>query len=1299
MKKKIFVLLAVLLGSIYVNAVTFNVQVPDGTQKCFVCGDFNGWNADEAYEMTSIGNNLFTLNLPEVTSVSRGYKYLCGRSWDFVEKAANGDEIDNRTAIGNPDIVGSWRGVPEYGIESFEVVLNGLPRLVKVYLPAGYDESSETYPVIYYNSVQQRYSNAGDDGNPGDYFFGPNSWNAHSHMETLRENEGSAYIMVQVCSHMGENTVESHPEYAGTGNASLYLTEFVNQLIPEINKRFRTDKDKKSIIVGADYGALFSLYAAITRPDIFETSVAMSPMLWINSDAMSSIASGVDATQKFYVTVGALEPEWMKADANRFATALREAGATSYYSEFAGARHNDGSWGAIFPVILKSIVKDEAPETGNDGEDETDFSERQFALYSASNIDYWATTYKGAFSYTTEYYDTTEAQEAFVFAQEIDAKYTANYYWNVSNGPDNTDGWLFDSPKSIGFSTKRTTAAWQRVAVLKDGTVKDLAAVYNGFNVKTGAGSTVKMTSLDNFKAQATVSFPTDNKTFHINYGSVNSGSDMGALTPDYAVSADCTEALIVFDFVLNKVTVQNTGQGETVEPEPETPFKERVYTLYASDVIDKLQKIGTFTYTDEYYKKGSSEAIPAFIFTHDVSETYKGKYYWNIATGASDSDGWFFASPKDIGFSSSHNTVSWLNIAVYEDGTSDNIAAHSQGFRVVNGSNNTVMMTSVGNHISKATVKFETSDKTFTVHFGSVNSSSDQGSVTPVVSVSDNCLEAEITYDFNLNKVSVTETRHGQLSEQPSVVSMQAFPAVANAGDNVDVKFALNKASNVTVKATYNFNTSVNVTPVKNSEKEYTVTLPEAKEGTYTLTVSLTDGSTSVADAGTINIKVLAAKAEKSKRILTVNAYKGVNWETTNRYKANFHTHTSQSFDTQYSTTTVVDRYKNAGYKILALTDHDANSYPWTMFDLYNSEAEPRDPSAMGMLAIPGNELSKDRRNNWSESTGGEFNHHNDFFTGRKGQEFMSLRESYAYTEALGGMQIINHPGQYWNLSTEYSAGAKNSPEWHADNFTRYSSLVGLEVYNQGNRRPNDRILWDQILTLTMPKRPVWGYSCDDTHSSDQYFRNYQFMLMPELSVNALKQAMTDGATVFSYEYTGSGNDKAPHIDAIDVDETANTITITTNDADRIEWIYSTHRTGSSASTTQSTVVGLGNTFSYDNYQGTYVRARLINQYGETATQPFGFELSETVSADDVTLAAKDDALSVNHDREGHILTVTCSEPMERLTVIDASGRIVRYAECSLQNTCTLSTNNLTPGVYIVIVATPTAAYTAKFM
>lgn len=1309
--KKILIALAVIMAVIIqAGAVTFKVQVPSGTQKCYVCGAFNNWSPENAPQMTAAGDNLFTLTLSDVASVSDGYKYICGPGWEYVEKGADGSEINNRTVPGDPDIVGSWASVPEYGIETFELSVNGFNRQIKVYLPEGYDDASDSYPVVYYNTVQQRYNNAGADGDAGDYFFGYNSWDAHNTMEALRREGGKAYIMVQICSFLAENTAEAHPEYIGTGYASNYLNGFINELMSAVEGRWRTKKGaENTIIVGADYGALFSLYAAITRPDVFGTCVAMSPMLTINENAFNDIAANANAGQTYYISAGMREPAWMIDGASAFAETLSASGAKVYFSTFKDAAHHDEDWGASFKYVLKGINAGKAPDSGEDKSDDS-FKDKVYAFYSARSESALLDALKGIMSYTEEYYPQKSSSPvpAFVFTQELGTSYKETYYWNIADGPDRSYGWLKDTNGTIGFnSNRKNQPAWENAAVLADGTVCHVAAINNGFNVVTGDGRTINMAINENFVTAATVPFTGTDKTFTIHYGSVNSGSDQGALTAVISVSEKCTEARITYDFNLNKVTVEEnvTDDGGSTPETPQKPdFKNRTYSLYGGTNQSSLEYVGNLEFSDDYRRKGSDESVEAFVVTNEIAADIKNThYYWNIKEGDSSTGSWLLASPKDISFSDKKTEISWQNIAVFENEDVYDIAAHSKGFKVVTGAAGTyaggVSLIAAGSYTSTATVAFPTADKTFKVHFGSVNTSSDQGAVTPTLSVSDRCLEALITYDFNLNKVSYVETKTGDVALSAAVTAMTALPAACAAGTPVKVGIVLSKSCNVSVACKYNSKDAVPVSLIKDNDLNYHIDFTADNEGIYTFSVSLVDGTAQIAAAGEINVRVLPSNNIIRNNKLIVNAYKDINWETIGRYKSNFHTHTSQSFDTQFATSYVVDRYKEAGYKILALTDHDASSYPWNMFSLYNPEAEDRNPEQMDMLAIPGNELSKDRRNSWNEQTGGEFNHHNDLFTGRKGQEFMSLRESYAYTEAIGGLQIINHPGQYWDLSKTYSAGQKNSPSWHAENFRRYSSLIGLEVYNQGNRRPNDRILWDQILTLTMPQTPVWGYSCDDTHTTEQYFRNYQYMLMPSLTVDDLKEAMKNGSTVFSYEYTGSGLAKAPHINNIAVDETNRLITIDTDDADKIEWIYSTHRTSaSSPSTERSTVVGLGNKFDYTGFQGSYVRARLINAYGETATQPFGFEVESSLSVID-DLVENISCIKIENDTDVRLLTVSCSEGIERISVLNTAGVFVKYIECGGSEAMCFSYEGFSPGVYVVVAATENAAYTDKFI
>lgn len=689
-----------------------------------------------------------------------------------------------------------------------------------------------------------------------------------------------------------------------------------------------------------------------------------------------------------------------------------------------------------------------------------------------------------------------------------------------------------------------------------------------------------------------------------------------------------------------------------------------------------------SFVHTEGYMSK-AGEQIPALVLVKPISKSFTGTCYWNVYDN--ESGAMLMSSNGKVAFSSKKTATSWLRVAVREDGTVESCAASSIGFRL-KGADATTLMNVVSDYKVSADITFLGDDKSFVVNYGSVNSQSDMGAVTGTYEVSSDCVGATVVYDFMLNTVSVTETAWGAPLGKVYVERFSAVPSVTKEGQSSHITVSLSEGYTPSIAMTVNYGTESALTLTPGEDGQWHTDMNALKAGIYHLTLKSTSPAGVVEEAGQIAVKVTSGNVSMADPIVTVNAYDGIDWTTTGRYKSNFHTHTSQSFDTKFATHEVVDRYHNAGYKILALTDHDYNPYPWTLFNLYNTEAESRDPEAMGMLTVPGVELSKDNRNQWEEvgGGGGYFNHHNDFFTGRKGQEFATLRESYAYTEKIGGMQIINHPGQYWSLSTSYAATDKNSPQWHAENFKAYSSLVGLEVYNQGNRRPNDRILWDQILDITMPSRPVWGYSGDDTHTLEQYFRNYNIMLMPELTVDALKEAMKGGHEYFSYEYTGSGEAKAPAIASIEVDNEAHTITVDT-DADAIYWIYSTDKPSSgSASSRKSTVVGMGKTFHFSGYQGRYVRALLTNAYGETCTQPFGIENNPGTTGATLTGIGENRGMKIFPNPASDAVTVQTRSAATAISIFNAAGAHVLEAVAS-GNSNVIDISPLRAGTYIV--------------
>ena len=136
--------------------------------------------------------------------------------------------------------------------------------------------------------------------------------------------------------------------------------------------------------------------------------------------------------------------------------------------------------------------------------------------------------------------------------------------------------------------------------------------------------------------------------------------------------------------------------------------------------------------------------------------------------------------------------------------------------------------------------------------------------------------------------------------------------------------------------------------------------------------------------------------------RVLTGDPYRDVRWDTVQHQKGNLHTHTAES-DGQLQPNEVVDRYHQRGYRVLALTDHNGVTYPWTAFDSFSPSYTNRDPAALSMLAISGNELSR-------------HHHVQSLFTdfASTGTVFDSVLADLGQHSA-DARAILNHPAWHW--------------------------------------------------------------------------------------------------------------------------------------------------------------------------------------------------------------------------------------------------------------------------------------------
>lgn len=313
------------------------------------------------------------------------------------------------------------------------------------------------------------------------------------------------------------------------------------------------------------------------------------------------------------------------------------------------------------------------------------------------------------------------------------------------------------------------------------------------------------------------------------------------------------------------------------------------------------------------------------------------------------------------------------------------------------------------------------------------------------------------------------------------------------------------------------------------------------------------------------------------------INPYKGVNWA--NQQKANLHCHTAMETiddvlygsDGMYTAAQMIDYYYNAGYKILAITDHDYNSnvlgsevttYPWTLFG--------RDPTTLDMLAVQGKELS--------------YGHHrvslfSDLGIWEDKSTFNVFSRSFGEMLNRSGIGFVAHPPDFSYTVDDFSKLLLTNP----------NSLVGIEVYQ---RLVSATYLLDEINTRTIPYGKIcYGSGDDDAHNTQQIFTGYLFVLSDDISEANVKAAIKNGRSYFCYETLHTGEAKAPRITNVVVDENENIITITA-DSGTIIWYTEEHAEA-----------GMGNVFDYSGFDKCFVRAEITNEFGQTSTQPFAFK------------------------------------------------------------------------------------------
>jgi predicted alpha/beta superfamily hydrolase len=374
MMKWLLVISALLFNGCVMSQQTVRLEIkalPDyhaSGSDIYAAGSFNGWNPQDTryrFQRTEKGEYYIDLKLD---NGRHEYKITRG-GWDKVECKKGGAGIENRVLVipGNTTVdlnVEEWAdrfpAKPRASTASKNVHIIDtaflIPQLkrtrrVWVYLPEGYSNSKNRYPVLYMHDGQNVFDDATS-------YAG--EWGIDEYLDSAEKK-----CIVVAVDHGGAKRINEYCPYDmeryGKGEGDQYVDFLAKTLKPFIDKRYRTLKNKKNtFIAGSSMGGLISMYAVLKYPDVFGSVGVFSPAFWISGPKIFDDikTKGKKVNSKIYFYGGKQEGETMVPDMLKAFGAMAEVSKSKMTTIIRDeGRHNEARWRIEFPLFYEWMIR------------------------------------------------------------------------------------------------------------------------------------------------------------------------------------------------------------------------------------------------------------------------------------------------------------------------------------------------------------------------------------------------------------------------------------------------------------------------------------------------------------------------------------------------------------------------------------------------------------------------------------------------------------------------------------------------------------------------------------------------------------------------------------------------------------------------------------------------------------------------------------------------------------------------------------------------------------------------------
>jgi len=263
-----------------------------------------------------------------------------------------------------PGIIRVETATGDLRLHEFSSRIFGNTRLLRVWLPPGYDDSANAgrrYPVLYLNDGQNLFEPSTS--------FGGVEWQVDETGDRLiREGVIPPMIIVGI-DNAGRNRIREYLPHRSLEpmilrvQGSRYPNFLMKEVMPFVARNYRVQVGPENTgLGGSSLGALISLYTAAVRPGRIGRLLLESPSLWVSNRQLIKDSRRIrDWPERIFMAVGTAETGQKDGDQSavddvrELAAIFRRAGLDNQHLLLTveeGATHHESAWARRFPSAL-----------------------------------------------------------------------------------------------------------------------------------------------------------------------------------------------------------------------------------------------------------------------------------------------------------------------------------------------------------------------------------------------------------------------------------------------------------------------------------------------------------------------------------------------------------------------------------------------------------------------------------------------------------------------------------------------------------------------------------------------------------------------------------------------------------------------------------------------------------------------------------------------------------------------------------------------------------------------------------